>query len=49
MAYGGDTNKKGGYLVAWKIALRPKEEGALGIVNLKTQNKALLMKFIHKF
>lgn len=46
---GGDINKQGGYLVAWSKATRPKEEGELGILNIKHQNRALLMKFLHKF
>jgi hypothetical protein len=47
--HGGDVKKKGGYLVAWKHACRSKEEGGLGIINLKNHNSALLMKFLHKF
>ena len=27
----------------------PKEEGGLGVLNLKTQNEALLLKNMHKF
>lgn len=27
--------KKGGYLVAWKVACRNKEDGGLGILDLK--------------
>jgi hypothetical protein len=29
---GGDINRKGGFLVAWKNACRSKEEGGLGIL-----------------
>jgi len=27
----------------------PKEEGGLGVLNLKTQNEAMLLKNLHKF
>ena len=27
----------------------PKQSGGLGVLNLKTQNEALLLKFLHKF
>lgn len=47
--HGGDLTKKGGYLVAWKTACRAKEEGGLGIIDLRTQNTAILLKFLHKF
>lgn len=45
----GDINRRGGYLVAWKKACLAKEQGGLGIIDLKTQNTALLLKFLHKF
>lgn len=44
----GELNKKGGCLVAWKDACRSKEQGGLGIIDVKTQNTALLMNFLHK-
>lgn len=47
--HGGDVSKKGGYLVAWTTVCRSKEEGGLGIVDLRTQNTALLLKYLHKF
>lgn len=46
---GGGITKKGGCLVAWKHACRSKEEGGLGIINLRTQNITLLLMFLHKF
>lgn len=46
---GGDINRKGNCLVAWEDACRPKPEGGLGIIDLKTQNSALLLKFMDKF
>jgi hypothetical protein len=36
-------------LAAWHLATRPKKEGGLGIINLRTQNDALLLKNLHKF
>lgn len=35
--------------MAWKNACRSKEEGGLGIINLRTHNVALLLKYLHKF
>ena len=34
---------------AWELVCKPKEEGGLGIINLESQNQALLMKFLDKF
>jgi hypothetical protein len=45
----GDINRKGGCLVAWKNACLPKEQGGLGIINVRIQNTALLLKHLHKF
>lgn len=45
----GDINRKGGCLVAWENACKSKEQGGLGIIDIKTQNTSLLMKFLHKF
>jgi hypothetical protein len=36
-------------MVAWKKCTKPKRKGGLGIINLKTQNKALLMKHLYMF
>jgi len=38
--------KKGGNLVAWEIVMKPKEKGGLGVLNLRLQNDALLMKLL---
>lgn len=46
---GNDQTKKGGNLAAWPMVLKPKDKGRLGVVNLKLQNDALLMKQLHKF
>jgi hypothetical protein len=31
------------------MVCKPKKKGGLGILNLKLQNEALLLKYIHKF
>jgi hypothetical protein len=36
-------------LAAWDMVCKPKEKGGLGIINLKFQNAALLLKHLHKF
>jgi hypothetical protein len=36
-------------LASWSMVCRPKDKGGLGILNLQLQNKALLMKQLHKF
>jgi hypothetical protein len=36
-------------LVAWKKCSKPKRKGGLGIINLRSQNKALLLKHLDKF
>jgi hypothetical protein len=46
---GADVNARKPPLVAWKLATRPKENGGMGIINLATQNGALLLKISHKF
>ena len=46
---GGDINRIGSCLAAWDIACRAKEEGGLGIVDIKNQNVALLIKFLDTF
>jgi len=33
----GDINRKGTCLATWKPACRPKDEGGLGIIDIKTQ------------
>jgi hypothetical protein len=36
-------------LAAWTLVCRPKYHGGLGVLNLELQNKALLIKHLHKF
>jgi hypothetical protein len=45
----GGINRKGSCLAYWKPTCRSKAEGALGIINMESQNKALLLKFLDKF
>lgn len=35
--------------MAWKKACLSKDQGGLGIIDLRTQNPALLLKFLDKF
>jgi hypothetical protein len=44
-----DLNKKGNCLAAWSKVQRLKAHGGLGIIDIATQNKALLLKHLHKF
>lgn len=46
---GGDLTKKGGCLVAWTVACRPTEQGGLGIIDVRSHNTALLLKYLYKF
>jgi hypothetical protein len=41
---GNDANKKGGNLAAWSMVQKPKCKGGLGVLNLRLQNDALLLK-----
>jgi hypothetical protein len=46
---GNSEKKKGENLVAWETVQKPKEKGGLGVINLRLQNDALLLKHLHKF
>ena len=46
---GNNDSKKGGNLVAWLVVQKPKSKGGLGVINLRLQNDALLLKQLHKF
>jgi hypothetical protein len=46
---GNNTDKKGGNLAAWPLVIKPKNKGGLGVLNLRLQNDALLLKHLHKF
>ena len=45
----GDINRRGSCLAAWETACKPKTKGGLGIIDTKSQNEALLMKFLDRF
>jgi hypothetical protein len=45
---GADMNARKPPLVAWKLATRPKKNGGIGIINLSTQNDALLLKHLDR-
>ena len=46
---GADLNAKSPPKAAWELVCLPKEEGGLGVLNLRTQNDALLLKYLDKF
>lgn len=46
---GNTAQQKGANLVAWPIVLQPKDKGGLGVLNLRMQNNALLLKNLDKF
>ena len=46
---GADINAQQRPKAAWIGVGRSKEEGGLGVLNLKTQNEALLLKHLFKF
>lgn len=45
---GNDLNSSKS-LAAWSKVCKLKDKGGLGVIDLKVQNKALLMKHLHKF
>lgn len=46
---GADVNTKQKPKAAWPVVCRSKDEGGLGVLNLKTQNEALVIKHLSKF
>ena len=46
---GSDVNDRKRPLVALKKICRPKDKGGLGVINLSSQNNALLLKHLDKF
>lgn len=46
---GADINAKQKPKAAWPMVCKSKEEGGLGVLDIKTQNEALLLKYLHKF
>jgi hypothetical protein len=49
MWHNSDINAKNKPMVAWKKCSKPKRKGGLGIINLRSQNNALLLKHMDKF
>jgi hypothetical protein len=46
---GSEVNAKGKSLVAWPEVTKPKDKGGLGVIDLISQNDALLLKHLDKF
>jgi len=46
---GSDINSKKTPKAAWKMVCDTKDNGGLGVLNLRTQNESLLLKNLHKF
>jgi hypothetical protein len=44
-----ETDKHGKCLAKWELVCIPKDQGGLGVLNLRLQNQALLMKNLYKF
>jgi len=44
---GSEANDRKPPKVAWEMVLLPKKEGGLGVLVLRKQNEALLMKNLH--
>jgi hypothetical protein len=44
-----EVQARGNALISSDKVCRPKDRGGLGVLNLQTQNKALLLKNLHKF
>lgn len=46
---GADVQDRKPAKAAWELTCLPKNEGGLGVLNLQTQNDALMLKNLHKF
>jgi hypothetical protein len=46
---GSDLSNRKPSKATWPLVCKPKTEGGLGVLDLKTQNESLLMKHLHKF
>lgn len=46
---GNDPTSTRKSLASWELVCRPKDKGGLGVINLRTQNIALLLKHLDKF
>jgi hypothetical protein len=47
--HGKDIHKSGSCLVKWEKVCLPKKSGGLGVLDLKQQNRALMIKNLYKF
>lgn len=45
----GDINRKGTCLADWETTCKPKSQGGSGILDIRRQNEALLVKSLDKF
>ena len=48
-AKNSEDGVKNNSLAAWELVCRPKCKGGLGVIDIKTQNVALLLKHLFKF
>lgn len=46
---GSDLTSRKPSKAAWPLVCLPKQQGGLGVININTQNEALLLKSLHKF
>jgi len=46
---GNDINHRINFKAAWPTVSKPNKIGGLGVIDLRTQNEALLIKNLHKF
>jgi hypothetical protein len=46
---GASQNEQKVAKAAWPVVCLPKDEGGLGILDIQTQNEALILKHLHKF
>ena len=46
---GNNDDVHGNPLISWDKVTCPKNKGGMGVLNLRIQNLALLIKFVHKF
>ena len=47
--HGGNSTRRKYSLVSWRIVCKSKDQGGLGVLDLKLRNKALLAKWWYRF